>query len=74
MTLSSEADEFERIELVAKIERARMFVVQYEENQDSIAVRSRTVATSWAGLTSGWEGRRHERGRTSSGVTRGYAG
>ena len=33
MTSRREQDEFERIRLVAQIERARMFVAQYDEHQ-----------------------------------------
>jgi hypothetical protein len=34
MTTSNERDEFERIRLVAQIERARALVAQYEEHQE----------------------------------------
>ena len=34
MTAPGEQDEFERIRLVAQIERARMLVAQYEEHQE----------------------------------------
>jgi len=34
MTTSKERDEFERMRLVAQIERARAFIRQYEEHQE----------------------------------------
>ena len=34
MTSPNERDEFERIRLVAQIERARAFIKQYEEHQE----------------------------------------
>ncbi len=34
MTTSRERDEFERMKLVAQIERARNFIKQYEEHQE----------------------------------------
>ena len=34
LTTPNEDDEFERIRLVARVERARMFIAQYEEHQE----------------------------------------
>ena len=55
MTTPNERDEFERMRLVAQIERARDLIAQYEEHQEFYRPKSRTAGTNSVGSMSGWE-------------------
>ncbi len=56
MTTSDEQDEFERIRLVAQIERARTLVARCEEHQKFRRQIGDSRYELDRGLTSGWAG------------------
>lgn len=51
-TTPRENDEFERMRLVAQIERDRLLIAQYEEHQAFYRGRVETAGTSLVGWTS----------------------
>ena len=55
MTTPNERDEFERMRLVAQIERARGLVAQYEEHQEFYRRQIEDSRSSWVDWTNGWE-------------------